>query len=96
MCGDRRQTSRVETDHLEMELDHDTGEMHGRVLKGMFVGRDPGEPRPCRPGTAMAGPPAYRPPVGELIEAYPDRIHPTWREDMARGGTATAAAPTGA
>jgi hypothetical protein len=28
------QTSRIETDHLEMELDHDTGEMHGRVLKG--------------------------------------------------------------
>ena len=33
------QTSRVVTDHLEMELDHDTGEMHGRVLKGLFAGR---------------------------------------------------------
>src|SRR5262245_61133384 len=34
------QSSRIVTEHLEMELDHDTGEMQGRVLKGMFAGRD--------------------------------------------------------
>src|SRR5262245_31025383 len=28
------QTSRVVTEHLEVELDHDTGEIGGRVLKG--------------------------------------------------------------
>src|SRR5262245_4593178 len=34
------QISRVATDHLEMELDHQTGTMRGQVLKGVFAGRD--------------------------------------------------------
>src|SRR4030088_3020164 len=33
------QTSRVVTEHLEVELDHDTGEIAGRVLKGAFADR---------------------------------------------------------
>ena len=33
------QTSRVATEHLEVELDHDTGDIRGRVLKGFFAGR---------------------------------------------------------
>ena len=33
------QTTRVATDWVDMELDHDTGEMRGRVLKGAFAGR---------------------------------------------------------
>jgi hypothetical protein len=32
------QTSRVGTTYLEMELDHDTGRMHGRVLVGRYQG----------------------------------------------------------
>src|SRR5437867_2569464 len=31
------QTSRVVTEHLEVELDHDTGEIRGQVLKGAFA-----------------------------------------------------------
>src|SRR5690554_6444836 len=34
------QTSRIVTDYLEMELDHDTGTMRGRVLRGAFEGRE--------------------------------------------------------
>ena len=32
-------TSHVQTESLEMELDHDSGEMEGMVLKGRFEGR---------------------------------------------------------
>src|SRR5258706_14941539 len=32
------QTSSVTTDHLQVELDHDTGAVTGRVLKGVFRG----------------------------------------------------------
>jgi hypothetical protein len=42
--ADRQETSGqksvVETRHLRMTLDHDTGEMIGRVLVGRFAGRD--------------------------------------------------------
>jgi len=79
------QTSRIETDHLEMELDHDTGEMRGRVLKGLFTGRSIQSLgaadmallwQDCRGTDAQSA---------QLIEAYLDRVHPTWREDIARG-----------
>jgi hypothetical protein len=33
------QTSRIKTDRLEMELDHDSGDMDGRCLTGRFAGR---------------------------------------------------------
>jgi hypothetical protein len=89
------QTSRVVTDHLEMELDHDTGEMHGRVLKGLFAGRNISTLSPtdlgllwqdCRHTDAQSA---------QLVEAYLDRIHPTWREDMARGESDMSRGPDG-
>ena len=33
------QSTRVATDWVEMELDHDTGDMRGRVVKGVFSGK---------------------------------------------------------
>jgi hypothetical protein len=89
------QTSRIATDHLEMELDHDTGEMRGRVLKGLFRGRDIESLSPadlallwqdCRNNDAQSA---------QLIEAYLDRIHPSWREDMARGESDMSRGPDG-
>ena len=89
------QTSRIETDHLQMELDHDTGEMHGRVLRGMFAGRDIDTLSPtdlallwqdCRHTDLRSA---------QLVEAYLDRIHPTWREDMARGESDMSRGPDG-
>ena len=79
------QTSRVETEHLEMELDHDTGEMHGRVLKGMFAGRDLASLSPTDLGLLWQDCRHTDHQSAQLVEAYLDRIHTTWREDMARG-----------
>jgi DnaJ domain len=82
------QTSRVVTDHLEMELDHDTGAMRGRVLKGLFKDRDIESLgvadmallwQDCRHTDASSA---------QIIEAYLDRTYPSWREDMARGESA--------
>ncbi|MFL6690161.1 MAG: DnaJ domain-containing protein [Alphaproteobacteria bacterium] len=74
------QTTRVATDWLHMELDHDTGEMRGRVLKGAFAGhalnqltdddvlRFYTEARPADSETAR------------LLEAYLDRrLGADWR-----------------
>ena len=79
------QSSRIETDHLEMELDHDTGEMHGRVLRGMFAGRDLSSLSPADLGLLWQDCRHTDHRSAQLVEAYLDRIHPTWREDMARG-----------
>src|SRR5262245_41542983 len=88
------QTSRVVTEHLEVELDHDTGEMRGKVLKGAFVGRMLAERwaldlaqlwRDCR----FADPQSTR-----ILEAYLDRAHPSWREDLARQEGGSGARPS--
>ena len=80
------QASRIVTDHLEMELDHDTGNMRGRVLKGEFSGRgletmSPAEMarlwQQCRFNDVQSA---------TLIEAYLDSVHPSWREDMDSAG----------
>lgn len=89
------QSSRIVTDHLEMELDHDTGDMHGRVLKGMFAGRNIETLSPTDLGLLWQDCRHVDPPSAQLIEAYLDRIHPTWREDMARGESDMSRGPDG-
>jgi hypothetical protein len=86
--GQRRpssgQTSRITTDHLEMELDHDTGAMRGRVLKGVFAGRPIERLAPAELALLWRDCRYADPRSAQLIEAWLDRVHPTWREDMAR------------
>jgi len=71
------QTSRVKSAWLEMELDHDTGAMQGRVLRGAHEGQD-------LDSLGIATVAAL---VGEVDEesralllAYLDRREPGWRE----------------
>jgi hypothetical protein len=89
------QSSRIVTDHLEMELDHDTGDMRGRVLKGMFAGRDISRLSPTDLGLLWQDCRHVDPQSAQLVEAYLDRIYPTWREDMARGESAMSRGPDG-
>lgn len=82
--GSSGRTSRVVTEHLEMELDHATGAMHGRVLKGFFAGRDIDDLKPVELAHLWQDCRYVDPASAQLVEAFLDRIHPSWREDMAR------------
>jgi hypothetical protein len=89
------QSSRITTEHLEMELDHDTGEMHGHVLKGMFAGRDISTLSPADLGLLWQDCRHTDRRSAQLVEAYLDRLHPSWREDMARGESDMSRGPDG-
>jgi hypothetical protein len=78
------QTSRVETEHLEVELEHDTGQIRGRVLKGFFAGREFESLAPIEMAHLWQDCRFADPQSAQIIEAYLDRLHPTWREDLAR------------
>ena len=78
------QTSQVRTAHLEMELDIDSGAMRGTVLKGVFAGRDIESMAPAELALLWQDCRFEDPQSAQLLEAYLDRIHATWREDMAR------------
>jgi hypothetical protein len=77
------QTSTVATPFLRMTLDHDTGSMSGTILKGRFSGMRVEELgladllallRECRAEDEEGA---------RLLEAYLDRLHPDWRDDLA-------------
>ncbi len=83
--------STVSTAFLRMSLDHDSGEMSGTVLSGRYAGMrleelEKGELlallRECRAGDEQGA---------RLLEAYLDRLHPSWREAFAGGAGARAA-----
>ncbi len=76
-----RQKSMVRSAALEMELDHETGAMSGRVLAGSFEGRDLDTLDPAalsRLAIEIGTDTESR----ALLEAYLDRRMPGWREHM--------------
>jgi hypothetical protein len=77
------QTSTVATAFLRMMLDHDTGSMEGTILRGRFAGMRLDELgsadllvllRECRAEDEEGA---------RLLEAYLDRVHPEWRDELA-------------
>ena len=79
------QTSTVTTAFLRMSLDHDTGSMSGAVLRGQFAGLRVDELgvgdllallRECRAEDEEGA---------RLLEAYLDRLHPDWRDELSGG-----------
>ena len=74
-----RQTSRVRTAALEMELDLDSGAMNGLVLVGQFEGRELdalSESELLLLYDELRGDPESV----QVLEAYLDRRAPTWRD----------------
>jgi hypothetical protein len=78
------QTSRVKTAYLEMELDHDSGAMRGRVLAGKCQGSSLDA---LDPPTLMGLLREVDGDSRDLLGAYLDRRQPGWREH-AQGDTA--------
>jgi hypothetical protein len=78
------QTSGVATEHLEVELDHDTGAISGRVRKGAFAGRELESLSPLEMAQLWQDCRFADPQSAQILEAYLDRVHPSWREDLAR------------
>jgi hypothetical protein len=81
------QKSGVRTDTLEMVLDHDSGRMEGRCLRGRYAGRELASLREAEllqlrdeiAGTDSQG--------AALLEAYLDRRCKGWRERRSAGGS---------
>lgn len=78
-------SSSIKTEHLEVILDHDTGDVGGRVTRGMFAGRELSSLRPAEVALIWQDTRFVDPQSAQIIEAYLDRVHPSWREDIARG-----------
>ncbi len=84
------QTSRVRAAAVEMELDHDTGAMRGKMLIGKYQDV-PLEAldRPTLTGILGDVDPESR----ALLEAYLDRREPGWREHVEKDAGAGSAEP---
>jgi len=89
------QTSTVATPFLRMTLDHDTGSMTGTILRGRFSGMRVEELgsadlvallRECRAEDEEGA---------RLLEAYLDRVHPDWRDELAGGSGSGARSTSG-
>ena len=79
--GTRRsqgQTSRVRSQFLDMILDHDSGELRGRIVVGPNAGRSLDE-FDLPQLTAMI--PGFDAESVPLLESYLDRRFPAWRQD---------------
>ena len=89
--------SRVRSAALEMELDHDTGEMSGLVLSGTYFDRRL-ESLGFEDLMVLRGELAGDDESRQLLDAYLDRFHPRWRDDIdADDGAGLGGAPgTGA
>lgn len=89
------QSSHVVTDHLEMRLDLETGQISGRVLKGLFAGRALESLMPEELALLWQDCRIADPELAQIIETYLDQVHPSWREDVERGEKRFSGGPDG-
>jgi len=83
------QVSRVRSAFVEMELDHDTGAMRGRILAGPHEGKSLDI---LDMTTLLSLLPDIDPESRALMAAYLDRREPGWREHAEGGASAGAGA----
>ena len=87
---DPAKTTKIVTETLQASLDHATGAIEGRVLRGFFQGRSLESLKPVELAHLWSDCRFADPQSAQILEAYLDRIHPAWRDDMARtDGAAT-------
>ena len=86
------QKSRIRTERLEMELDHDSGHMDGECLSGSFAGRPLSSLTDHEAMELLAELHQEHAPEAAVMEAYLDWRMPGWRGEDA-DGTAQAEAP---
>jgi hypothetical protein len=78
------QTSRVRSQFLDMILDHDSGELSGRIVAGPYAGHSLDEFALAQLTAMISGFDAESVP---LLESYLDRRFPAWRQN-AQGNAA--------
>jgi len=81
------QKSRVRTETVEMELDHDTGGMDGTVLKGAFAKTRLSAMKEEELIALLNECSESDPQAAQLLEAYLDRNHPEWRGEETSSGS---------
>ena len=81
------QKSCVRTETLEMVLDHDSGRMEGRCLKGRFAGRDLSSLRETEVLRLLEEIGATDKQGAALLEAYLDRRCKGWRDRRTGGAS---------
>jgi hypothetical protein len=81
------QKSGVRTDTLEMVLDHDSGRMEGRCLKGCYAGRELASLREAELLRLLDEIGGIDSQGAALLEAYLDRRCNGWRERRSAGGS---------
>src|SRR6266576_415467 len=92
------QTSTVATTFLRMTLAHDTGAMEGPILRGRFAGMRLAELGPADLLALLRECRAEDEEGARLLEAYLDRVHPDWRDELAGerpGGSSGRPRPSG-
>lgn len=91
-----QQFSEVETLYLRLRLDHDTGELSGTVLQGRFSGCRIEELELAQLLDLLRECRAVDDEGARLLEAYLDRAHPHWRDDLRRSRAEDRNAPPAA
>lgn len=79
----------IKTRHLEVVVDRDTGAISGTVLAGVFRGRSVERLAPAELAILWRDVRLADPQSASILAGLLDRVHPSWREDMARAEETT-------